>query len=87
MPAGLKINKTNTRHSPSARHAASPITCWEAISSRMSAGQTKRHVRSQVPRLDKLTSKQRVSLSRMISYITGFEPDFMNVLITKYGAS
>lgn len=34
---------------------------------------------------DTLGPKERASLAGMISYITGFEPDFINVLIMKYG--
>ncbi|MDE1163332.1 MAG: retron St85 family RNA-directed DNA polymerase [Acidobacteriaceae bacterium] len=87
LPKGLKINKTKTRHS--SKRKARRVTGIVLGSDDLAhvSRQTKRHVRSQVHHLDTLTPKQRVSLAGMISYITGFEPDFMNVLITKYGAT
>ena len=87
LPNGLKINKTKTRHS--SKRKARRVTGIVLGSDELAhvSRQTKRHVRSQVHRLDTLTLQQRVSLAGMISYITGFEPDFMNALITKYGAS
>ena len=87
LPAGIQINKAKTRHS--SKKKARRVTGIVLGSDEQAyvSRQTKRHVRSQVHRLDTLTAKQRASLAGMISYITGFEPDFMNVLITKYGAT
>jgi RNA-directed DNA polymerase len=87
LPKGLRINKIKTRHS--SKRTARRVTGIVLGSDELVhvSRQTKRHVRSQIHRLDTLTPKQRASLAGMISYITGFEPDFMNVLIAKYGAS
>lgn len=85
IPAGLQLNKAKTRHSSKkkARRVTGIVIGSDEVTHL--SRQTKRHVRSQVHRLDTLGPKERTSLAGMISYITGFEPDFMNVLIMKYG--
>jgi RNA-directed DNA polymerase len=85
IPLGLQINKAKTRHSSkrnTRRVTGIVIGSDEVVHV---SRETKRHVRSQVHRLETLNPKERASLAGMISYITGFEPDFMNVLIMKYG--
>jgi RNA-directed DNA polymerase len=85
LPIGLRINKAKTGHSSkkNARRVTGIVLGSDEVAH--VSRQMKRHVRSQVHRLDTLSLKDRVILAGMISYITGFEPDFMNVLIMKYG--
>lgn len=85
IPGGLQINKAKTRHS--SKRKTRRVTGIVIGSDEVAhvSRQTKRHVRSQVHRLDTLSPKERTSLAGMISYITGFEPEFMNALIMKYG--
>ena len=85
IPQGLQVNKAKTRHS--SKRSARRITGIVIGSDEKAhvGRKTKRHVRSQVNRFDTLDPKSRTRLAGMISYITGFEPDFMNALILKYG--
>ena len=85
IPVGLQINKAKTRHSSKRKsRRVTGIVIGSDEAAHVSR-HTKRKVRSQVHRLEILSPKERASLAGMISYITGFEPDFMNVLIMKYG--
>ena len=45
----------------------------------------KRRIRSQIHNLDSLDPAGRVSLSGLVSYVGGFDSDFINSLIKKYG--
>jgi RNA-directed DNA polymerase len=85
IPAGLQLNRTKTRHS--SKKTARRVTGIVIGSDELVhvSRQKKRQVRSQVHRLGTLSPKERASLAGMISYIRGFEPDFMNTLILKYG--
>ncbi len=85
LPIGLRINKEKTRHSSkkNARRVTGIVLGSDEVAH--VSRQMKRHVRSQVHRLDTLSLRDRVILAGMISYIMGFEPDFMNALIMKYG--
>ena len=38
-----------------------------------------------VPRFDSLDAESRASLAGLIAYMSGFDPEFVNSLITKYG--
>jgi hypothetical protein len=40
-----------------------------------------------IHRVDMLDPKSRASLAGLIAYAGGFDPDFVNSLITKYGHS
>lgn len=85
LPSKLRINETKTRHS-SKKGARRVTGIVLGSDGNVYVGrQLKRKVRSQVHRLDSLATKDRVQLAGMISYITGFDPEFMNTLVRKYG--
>jgi RNA-directed DNA polymerase len=46
---------------------------------------TKRKIRGMIHRFDSLDTKSRASLAGLIAYVSGFDPEFVNSLITKYG--
>ncbi len=85
IPNGLKVNKAKTRHS--SKRGTRRITGIVIGSDEKAhvSRKMKRHVRSQVNRFDTLDPKSRTRLAGAISYITGFEPEFLNSLILKYG--
>ena len=85
LPGTLRINDTKTRHSSKkgARRVTGIVLGSDGI---VYVGRhLKREVRSQVYKLDSLAPKDRARLAGMISYITGFDPEFMNALVLKYG--
>jgi hypothetical protein len=47
----------------------------------------KRKIRAMIHQLDLLDAERRGSLAGLIAYAGGFDPDFVNSLITKYGHS
>src|SRR5215471_17252415 len=47
----------------------------------------KRRIRAMIHHVDTLDPKNRASLAGLIAYASGFDPDFVNSLITKYGHS
>jgi RNA-directed DNA polymerase len=85
LPGGLRINDTKTRHS--SKKGARRVTgiVLGSDGNTYVGRQLKREVRSQVHKLDSLSPKDRARLAGMISYITGFDPEFMNSLVRKYG--
>lgn len=84
LPRNLSVNEDKTRHS--SKKGARRVTGIVLGSD----GQThvgrklKRAVRSEIHKLDTLSPEQRSRLAGIISYIIGFEPEFMNALIEKY---
>lgn len=85
IPGKLRINEAKTRHS--SKKGARRVTGIVLGSDGKTyvGRQLKREVRSQVHKLDTLGARDRVRLAGMISYITGFDPGFMNTLVRKYG--
>jgi RNA-directed DNA polymerase len=85
LPVGLQINDAKTRHS--SKKGARRVTgiTLGSDGNTYVGRQLKREVRSQVYRLDSLSPAERVRLAGMVSYITGFDPEFTNALIRKYG--
>lgn len=85
LPAGLRINTAKTRHSSKRRvRRVTGIVLGsdgEAYVSRT----YKRTIRALLHKYDSLTLEQRASLAGMIAYVIGFEPHFINSLISKYG--
>ena len=87
LPANLKVNVGKTRHS-SKRGARRVTGIVLGSDGRSHIGRAmKRKIRALIHGIDSLDPKTRASLAGMIAYATGFDPDFMNSLIAKYGLS
>jgi len=85
FPSSLKINSSKTRYS-SKRGARRVTGIVLGSDGRAHVGRDfKRKVRSLVHKYDSLGPKEQASLAGMIAYVTGFEPQFANTLINKYG--
>jgi RNA-directed DNA polymerase len=85
LPANLKVNPGKTRHS-SKKRARRVTGIVIGSDGKTHVGRSlKRKIRALVYRLDSLDELARGSLAGMIAYVTGFEPDFINTLIAKYG--
>ena len=87
IPASLKINKAKTRHS--SRKGSRRVTgiTLGSDGNTYIGRKLKRKIRSLVYRQDTLDNASRASLAGMIAYASGFDPDFLNSLIAKYGLS
>ena len=85
VPANLQINGCKTRHS-SKRGArrVTGIVLGSDGTPHVGRG-LKRKIRALIHRFDSLDEPNRASLAGLIAYATGFEPDFLNRLIDKYG--
>jgi RNA-directed DNA polymerase len=85
FPTNLRVNVAKTRHA-SKRRARRVTGIVLGSDSRTHIGRSlKRKIRTQVYRLEQLDEKQRNSLSGLIAYAVGLDPNFMNSLINKYG--
>lgn len=85
FPRSLSINGDKTRHS-SMRGARRVTGIILGSDGKTHVGRNlKRAVRSDVHKLGSLSPEQRSRLACTISYVIGFEPEFMNALIKKYG--
>jgi RNA-directed DNA polymerase len=85
FPANLKLNKAKTVHcSRKRRRIVTGISLGSDGKARVPR-ELKRKVRSKIFKFETLSETERVSLAGMISYIAGFEPNFLNSLILKYG--
>ena len=85
IPANLKINVAKTRHS-SKRRARRVTGIILGSDGRPHIGRAfKRKIRSLVHKFDSLDEPTKASLQGMLAYAGGFDPDFINSLIMKYG--
>ena len=85
FPANLRVNLAKTRHA-SKRRARRVTGIVLGSDARAHIGRSlKRRIRTQIYRLETLDEKQRSSLSGLIAYAVGLDPNFMNSLINKYG--
>lgn len=85
FPANLRVNSAKTRHA-SKRRARRVTGIVLGSDAQPHIGRSlKRRIRGQIFRLDQLDQKQRNSLSGLLAYAVGLDPDFMNSLINKYG--
>jgi len=85
IPHALRINEVKTRHS-SKKGARRVTGITLGSDGNVYVGRPlKRRVRAQVHNLDSLAPIDRIRLAGMISYIVGFDPQFLNALILKYG--
>jgi len=87
FPRGVSINSGKTRRS-SKRGTRRVTGITLGSDGKAYVGrQLKRKIRSMIHRVDAIDPKSRASLAGLIAYASGFDPDFVNSLITKYGHS
>jgi RNA-directed DNA polymerase len=85
LPSNLKINGSKTRHS-SKRGARRVTGIVLGSDGKPYIGRKlKRKIRALVHQLDSLDGSAKASLAGMIAYARGFDPQFINQLILKYG--
>jgi RNA-directed DNA polymerase len=85
LPRGLTINTAKTRHSSKRRtRRVTGITLGSDGMPHIGR-ELKRKIRAMIHQADALDAKKRASLAGLIAYAGGFDPDFVNSLITKYG--
>jgi RNA-directed DNA polymerase len=85
MPKHLVLNLAKTRHS-SKRGARKVTGIVLGSDGQAHIGRAlKREIRALIHRIDSLDESSRSRLTGLLSYSVGFDPDFMNGLITKYG--
>jgi RNA-directed DNA polymerase len=85
LPANLKINPDKTRHS-SKRRARRVTGIVLGSDNKPYIGRAlKRKIRSLIFDFDSLDAPSRATLSGLLAYAVGFDADFMNSLIMKYG--
>ncbi len=85
LPAALTINAAKTRHS-SKRRARRVTGIVLGSDQRAHIGRDlKRKIRALIHKIDTLDPSSRASLAGLLAYAAGFDPDFMNSLIIKYG--
>ena len=85
LPAALKINPAKTRHaSKRGRCHATGIVLGSDGEPHIGRA-LKRRIRSLIHGVDSLDLAARQSLAGLVSYASGFDPDFMNSLAIKYG--
>lgn len=85
VPADLKINTAKTRHS-SKRGARRVTGIVLGSDGKTYIGRgLKRKIRALIHQLHSLNAYEQSSLSGMIAFAAGFDPNFVNSLITKYG--
>jgi RNA-directed DNA polymerase len=85
LPRGLTINTAKTRHSSKRRTRRVTGITLGSDGKPYIGRQLKRKIRAMIHQQDKLDSRMRASLAGLIAYAGGFDPDFVNGLITKYG--
>jgi RNA-directed DNA polymerase len=85
FPANLRVNVAKTRHASKRRiRRVTGIVLGSDAHAHIGRS-LKRRIRTQIYRLEALNEKQRNSLSGLIAYAGGLDPNFMNSLISKYG--
>jgi RNA-directed DNA polymerase len=85
VPGSLKVNAAKTRHSSKKRaRRVTGIVLGSDGCVHIGRG-LKRRIRALIFGLDSLDGPTKASLAGMIAYATGFDPQFKNSLISKYG--
>jgi RNA-directed DNA polymerase len=85
LPANLKVNAAKTRRSSKkGLRRVTGIVLGSDGKAHIGRG-LKRQIRGLIFRLESLDAVARASLAGMIAYAIGFDPQFMNSLISKYG--
>jgi len=85
LPANLSINPAKTVHSSKKKNRQVTGITLGSDGKPHVPRKYKRLIRSQIFKYEELDDRQKVSLTGMISYVAGCEPDFINRLISKYG--
>lgn len=85
LPARLTVNPSKTRHSSKKGLRRVTGIVLGSDGKAHVGRRLKRHIRGLIFRLGSLDGPSRASLAGMIAYATGFDPQFMNSLISKYG--
>lgn len=85
LPRGLAINPAKTRHSSRGRTRRVTGITLGSDGKPYIGRALKRKIRAMIHQVDALDAKRRASLAGLIAYGGGFDPDFVNSLITKYG--
>jgi RNA-directed DNA polymerase len=87
LPRALIINTAKTRRSSKrGTRRVTGITLGSDGKPHIGR-ELKRKIRSMIHQVDTLDAEERASLTGLIAYAGGFDPDFVNSLITKYGYS
>jgi RNA-directed DNA polymerase len=85
VPANLKVNASKTRHS-SRRQTRRVTGITLSSDGKASIGRSlKRRIRGLIYKFESLDRPSQASLAGMIAYAVGFDPQFKNNLIDKYG--
>ncbi|MBM3726465.1 MAG: RNA-directed DNA polymerase [Acidobacteria bacterium] len=85
LPGNLAINHGKTRHSSKKRlRRVTGIVIGSDGKAHVGRG-VKRKIRGMIHRFDSLNDQDRASLAGLIAYVIGFDPAFLNSLVTKYG--
>lgn len=84
LPDGLSINKAKTRHYSKKNSRRVTGIVLGSDSKAYVGRDLKRKVRAMIHKYATLDPSERASLSGLISYVMGFDPDFINSLIKKY---
>ncbi len=87
LPRDLAINPAKTRHSSRGRTRRVTGITLGSDGQPYIGRALKRQIRAMIHQVDALDGKGRGSLAGLIAYAGGFDPDFINSLITKYGHS
>jgi Reverse transcriptase (RNA-dependent DNA polymerase) len=85
LPRALAINPAKTRHSSKGRTRRVTGITLGSDGKPYVGRAIKRKIRAMIHQVDTLDAKRRGSLAGLIAYAGGFDPDFVNSLITKYG--
>lgn len=87
LPGNLIVNSSKTRHSSKrgARRVTGIILGSDGLPH--VGRHMKRIIRSRIYRYDSLDNQSKASLAGMIAYVAGFDPNFVNSLVNKYGLS
>jgi RNA-directed DNA polymerase len=87
LPRALAINTAKTRRSSKRRTRRVTGITLGSDGKPYIGRELKRKIRAMIHQVDALDAKRRSSLAGLIAYAGGFDPDFVNSLITKYGHS
>ncbi|AQG97613.1 hypothetical protein A9R05_01255 [Burkholderia sp. KK1] len=85
IPSGLSLNGSKTRHS-SKKGARRVTGITLGSDGKAYVGRDlKRSIRAMIHTYSALSAEERARLSGLLAYVVGFDPDFKNSLIAKYG--
>jgi RNA-directed DNA polymerase len=84
-PSNIRLNLTKTRHS-SKRGTRRVTGLTLGSDGNVYVGRPiKRKVRAQIHQLANLSDSEKIALAGLLAYVVGYDPGFINSLITKYG--